>query len=66
MVTYKCTEIQYDTDGEDVDLPTEIQIELSEREVSDDDDDANIEELLADAISDETGWCVESFRWNLV
>jgi hypothetical protein len=66
MVTYKCTEIQYDTDGEDVDLPTEIQIELSEREVSDDDDDANIEELLAAAISDETGWCVESFRWNLV
>ena len=49
-----------------MDLPTEIQIELSEREVSDDDDDANIEELLADVISDETGWCVESFRWNLV
>mgnify|MGYP006299064471 CR=1 FL=1 len=66
MLTYKCTEIQYDTDGEDVDLPTEIQIELSEREVSDDDDYTNIEILLADAISDETGWCVESFRWNLV
>jgi len=43
-------EVYWDTDGEDVDLPEVV-------EVPEDIDDEDI----ADYISDEYGWCVESW-----
>ena len=48
MKTFLCTNIKYDTDGEDYDLPTELVVTVEN------------EEDLADAISDHIGWCVES------
>lgn len=51
---YKLTDIVYDTDGETVEgLPTELVVEVSP--------DFDMELDGADLISDETGWCVESF-----
>jgi len=50
-VRLRCTEIVWDTDGEDVDLPTETVVEV--------DDDCG-DEQPADALSDKYGWCVQS------
>jgi hypothetical protein len=59
MTTYRVTNIDYDTDGEDVDgLPTELDVDLE------DDADPSLE--LADAISDKTGWCVNTFSFDVV
>lgn len=48
MKLFKATGIVYDTDGEQVTLPTTMTVECE-----------GIEEV-ADAISDETGWLVET------
>ena len=53
---YKATNIQYDTDGEDVDLPKTLTIEvpkgLNEEE---------IDEYVSDKISENTGFCHKGF-----
>lgn len=46
--------IIWDTDGEQIDLPSETTIEA---------DDAN---RIADSLSDKFGWCVESFKHEVV
>ena len=47
------TDIVWDTDGENVELPTEVEIpnDIEEDEI-------------ADYLSDEYGWCIESFNVN--
>ena len=49
----KVVDIIWETDGEDVDLPTEMDIPDS---IDPDDDDA-----ITDYISDETGWLVVAY-----
>ena len=44
---FKCTYIEWDTDGEDVDLPTSCIIEAKD------------EEDIADALADKYGWCIK-------
>lgn len=46
-------EIQYDTDGEAVDLPTELEIEVPDDLTEQED----IHDYLSDKISDITGFC---------
>ena len=46
----KVSDIKWETDGEVVDLPTEVEV----------DDDLD-EDDIADYLSDEYGWLVESF-----
>ena len=48
--------IKWDTDGEDVDLPTETTLEV--------DDDIDVSLQGADALSDKFNWCVLSFEWE--
>lgn len=48
----KIYDIEWDTDGEDVDLPSEIIVET-------DNDDP---EYLSDLITDEYGFCHKGFR----
>lgn len=55
---YRDDDIVYDTDGEEVDLPSELTLEL--------DDEAAPSLELADAISNETGWMVKEFRHEIV
>jgi len=56
MRKYKATEIDWDTDGENVELPTEVTFEM------DDDADPSLEG--ADVISDKYGWCINSFQFE--
>ena len=51
---YKVFGIVYDTDGEKIDLPTEMVVECED----------SME--IADAISDKTGWLVETFQYELI
>ena len=53
---YEITDIVYDTDGEDVDLPKVLSIE-----VSDDLDDYEKDEFISDEISNITGYCHKGF-----
>ena len=50
---YRVTEVQWDTDGYDVDLPREFVVELEPSEDS--------ELLLSDWLSDTTGYCHHGF-----
>jgi hypothetical protein len=62
MKTYICTAIQYDTDEDEIqDLPEAITVVVGEDLEGDD-----LEETLRDAISDETGWCVNNFIYEQV
>ena len=54
------TNIQYDTDGEEVDLPTELTIE-----VEDDLYAEEIEEQISEEISNITGYCHEGFSMDI-
>ena len=54
MKRYRLFDIDWDTDGEDVDLPSEVIVEI--------DDDQDIVYDGADALSDQYGWCVNSFE----
>ena len=51
----KVFNIDYDTDGEKVDLPKSLIIDISEKDIDDLDD---IECWVADWVSDATGFCV--------
>jgi hypothetical protein len=62
MKTYICTAIQYDTDEVEIEfLPEAITVV-----VPDDLTDDDLEETLRDAITDETGWCVNNFIYEQV
>lgn len=50
-------DIDYDTDGEDVSLPTELAFSLDSTLSKEE-----IEEMVSDKISDETGFCHKGFR----
>lgn len=56
---YLVTDIEWDTDGEDVDLPNELEIILP------DDEELNspeeIEEYISNEITNETGFCAFGF-----
>lgn len=51
---FRVHSIIWDTDGEQIDLPSETTIEA---------DDAD---RIADSLSDKFGWCVESFKHEVV
>jgi len=58
---YKAFDIQYDTDGEDIeDLPQELYFHVDE------DDGEDAEEVICDGISDRTGWCHFGFNFEPV
>ena len=59
MKTYKAFNIDYETDGENVDLPEELFFEI-------DDEDFDPAYELADLISDRTGWLVNGFSFEEV
>ena len=54
----KFTDIDWDKGGEEVELPEEATIEVEDEE--------DIEERLADILSDEYGWCVNSFNYKIL
>ena len=55
----KVTDIVYDTDGEtDLDLPTEMTLIIN--------DSLDIETDIVDIITDETGWCVQGYNYEIL
>jgi hypothetical protein len=63
MARIECYDIEWETDGEKVDLPKSVVIDLEE------DEDLTLEELVdnngADALSDKYGWLVNGFHWKV-
>jgi len=55
---YKITDIEWDTEGEEVNLPTKVQVDI----MVDEDDD--IDDMLASRLSDDYGWTVNSFHYE--
>jgi hypothetical protein len=53
-------DITWDTDGEDVDLPSEATLDI------DGENDEEIRDQIADKLSDQTGWCVGSFDFRFI
>lgn len=50
--------IVWDTDGEAVELPVEVEMQC--------DPDLDVAEDGADVLSDTYGWCVESFEFEIL
>jgi len=53
MKKYTVYDIKYDTDGEDVDLPEKLEINVPDHITESED----IEQILSDEISNITGFC---------
>jgi hypothetical protein len=58
-MTYKVTNIKYDTDGEDVNLPNELEITVPDN-IQSQGYEAT-EQYISDEISNKTGFCHEGF-----
>ena len=56
LVEVEISDIEWDTDGEDVELPRSVRLMMNYSE--------NVEDTLADRLSDEYGWCVRSCTWR--
>ena len=59
-VTLRAFNVVFDTDDVNVNLPTEYRFDV-ENEIG-----IDIDEGLADLISDETGWCVKSYQYEVL
>ena len=57
-MTIRFYAIEWDTDGEEVDLPSEVTLEV--------DADLDLDVDGADVLSDKYGWCVNGFMWEEV
>lgn len=55
---YEITDIKWDTEGEEVDLPSKVQIDI----MVDEGDD--IDDMLASRLSDDYGWTVNAFHYK--
>lgn len=53
---YLCYDIEWDTDGEDVDLPTSLEVAI--------DDTDDVQDALSDALSNETGYSHKGFNFS--
>lgn len=59
-MTYIASNIIYDTDGEIIDLPTTLEINVPNEEIVDED----IEDFISDEISNITGFCHNGFTFS--
>lgn len=53
-------DIKWDTDETEIELPSELTLEVDDEDGSPD----ALNEFGADLLSDEKGYCVESFSWQ--
>lgn len=63
IVKVELTGIVWDTDGEDVDLPTTMTVEVDR---DDGEDDESVFDRAVDQASDEKGWCIQSIGENKI
>jgi hypothetical protein len=60
---FTVSNIDWDTDGEEIDLPDEMTVNVKEDEQLEEDE---IEQYISDKISDETGFCHFGFNYKEV
>ena len=60
MASIRVTDIHWDTDGADADLPAEVELDLAEERIDDPD------QQLGVWLSDKFGWCVKSFSYEAI
>ena len=60
---FTVSNIDWDTDGEDVDLPNEMTVNVEEDEQL---EESEIEQYISDKITDETGFCHFGFNFKEV
>lgn len=60
-VNVKIYDIEWDDDGEDVDLPTKVDATI---EYNDDDD--YLSDVISDWLSNEYGYCVDDFTYEFL
>ena len=60
---FTVSNIDWDTDGEEIDLPDEMTVNVKEDEQLEDDE---IEQYISDKITDETGFCHFGFNYKEV
>ena len=60
-LTYKVSEIIWDTDGQECDLPTECLVNIL---VSSDMTEDDIEDSISDAITDMVSFCHKGFKYE--
>ena len=58
---YEVTNIEYDTDGEEIDLPKKLEIEVSNKLK-----ESEIDDFISDEISNITGFCHKGFSTNKI
>ena len=66
MAKYRCFNIIWDTDGQDIDIPQSIVVEVDEEDDKEIQEQGDINGILADKLSDKTGWCVWSYEYEKV
>jgi hypothetical protein len=60
-------DIKWDTDGEKLDLPDKVALDVDDAQVAEYDTiDEYLDEHLADLVSDKIGWCVKSVDYEVV
>jgi hypothetical protein len=62
MTKVRCFLINWDTDDEDVDLPSETTLTVDLSDYT----DFEKSDVVCEALSDSFGWCVYSFVWEEV
>ena len=60
----KVSYIDWDTDGEDVDLPSQLLIPVPEHVDTEDVDE--VEDYIADTISEDTGFSHKGFGYDII
>lgn len=60
---YIATNIKWDTDGEEIDLPTELTVEIPNEDFVKMDKE-EIDEFISDELSNITGFCHKGFNLN--
>lgn len=61
-ITYKVSEIIWDTDGQECDLPTECLIDVM---VNSNTTEGDIEESISNAITDMVSFCHKGFKYEV-
>ena len=59
MTNYRCFNIKWETDGEDVELPNEVILTSNCKETE-------VYDFLSNALSNCTGWLHNGFEWEKI
>lgn len=66
-VTYAITNIEWDTDGEDIEeLPTEVELTLKDMIEDDLEDEETVTEKITDYLSDNYGFCLFDYDYEII